>query len=357
VAQEGVVDQAKLDQFLMKFVNDLGANFHGPTILIGEKLGLYRALAGSSGMSSSELATATGTSERYVREWLAAQAASGYVTLHEDGRRFFLTPEQAFALADESSPAYIPGAFYLASAAYKDEPRILEAFRTGKGVGWHEHSPDLFVGTEKFFRPGYIANLVPKWLPALEGVVPKLERGARVADVGCGHGSSTIVMAKAFPNSRFIGYDYHDASIEAARAESQKSGVENNTEFHVATAQSFPGRDFDLVAFFDCLHDMGDPKGAASHVRRSMKDDGTWMVVEPMSQETLRENLNPVGRIYYSASVGICTPAALAQEGGMSLGSQTPDSVLREIATSAGFRRFRRATDTPFNRVFEVRLN
>src|SRR5271170_4222545 len=247
------VDPARLDEFMMRVVQDLGANLHGPTILIGEKLGLYRALAESSGMTSDELARATQTSERYVREWLAAQAASGYVSVRADGKSFFLNSEQSFALADESSPAYIPGAFYIAAAAYKDEPRILEAFRNGKGVGWHEHSPDLFVGTEKFFRPGYIANLFPSWLPALTGVVAKLERGASVADVGCGHGSSTIVMAKAFPKSHFVGYDYHKASIQAARSGAKKAGVSKRVDFRVASAQSYPGSDFDLVAFFDCL--------------------------------------------------------------------------------------------------------
>jgi SAM-dependent methyltransferase len=357
MTEKVALNPAKFQQFMAQFVQDLGANLHGPTILLGAKLGLYRALDGSDGMTSVELAKVTQTSERYVREWLAAQAAAGYVTPRPDGKTFFLSPEQAFTLADEASPAYIPGAFYIAAAAYKDEPRILEAFRSGKGVGWHEHNPDLFFGTEKFFRPGYVANLVSNWLPALTGVVAKLENGGKVADVGCGYGASTIVMAKAFPKTKFFGFDYHDASILAARAEAKKAGVEGSVTFEVAGAQSYPGRDYDLVAFFDCLHDMGDPKGAAVHVRSTLKKDGTWMVVEPMAHETLAANLNPIGRIFYSASVGVCTPASLAQEGGMSLGSQAPDSTLREIALGAGFARFERATETPFNRVFAGRLD
>jgi SAM-dependent methyltransferase len=357
MTEKTAVDPARLNEFLMRFVQDFGANLHGPTILLGAQLGLYHALGESSGMTSEQLAHATKTSERYVREWLAAQAASGYVSLRPDGTTFYLTPEQAFTLADESSPAYLPGAFYIAAALYKDQPRILEAFRTGRGVGWHEHCPELFVGTEKFFRPGYVANLVSSWLPALPGVVAKLERGGKVADVGCGHGASTIVMAKAFPKTRFVGFDYHEPSIVAARAEAKKAGVDGHVEFEVGSAQSYPGRGYDLVAFFDCLHDMGDPKGAAAHVRSTLNPDGTWMVVEPMAQANLAGNLNPVGRIFYSASVGICTPASLSQDGGASLGSQASDGVLRDLALSAGFSRFRRATETPFNRVFEGRLD
>jgi SAM-dependent methyltransferase len=357
MSEQRAVDPTKLNEFVGRFVLDLGANFHGPTILLGAKLGLYKGLAGGSGKTSHELAKGTGTDERCVREWLAGQAASGYVSVHPDGKTFYLTPEQEFTLADEASPAYLPGAFYIAAAAYKDEPRVLEAFRTGKGVGWHEHSPDLFIGTEKFFRPGYVANLVPSWIPALTGMVAKLERGAKVADVGCGRGSSTIVMAKAFPKSHFVGFDYHEASIEGARAEAKKAGVEHSVEFQVAAAQSYPGTGYDLVAFFDCLHDMGDPKGAAVHVRSTLKPDGSWMVVEPMANEKLTENVNPVGRVFYNASVSLCVPAAMSQEGGMSLGAQTPDSALRELALGAGFHSFRRATETPFNRVFEGRLS
>ncbi|MCI4326535.1 MAG: class I SAM-dependent methyltransferase [Thermoplasmata archaeon] len=355
--EKPAVDPTKLHEFVLRFVQDFGANLHGPTILLGAQLGLYRALGDSSGMTSEQLARATTTSERYVREWLAAQAASGYVSLRPDGATFYLTAEQAFTLADESSPAYLPGAFSIAAALYKDQPRILEAFRTGTGVGWHEHSPELFVGTEKFFRPGYVANLVSQWLPALPGIVEKLERGGKVADVGCGHGASTIVMAKAFPKTRFVGFDSHEGSIVAARAAAKKAGVDGTVEFQVAAAQSYPGREYDLVAFFDCLHDMGDPKGAAAHVRSTLRPDGTWMVVEPMAQSNLAANLNPIGRIFYSASVGICTPASLSQAGGSSLGAQAPDAVLQEIALAAGFSRFRRATETPFNRVFEGRLD
>jgi 2-polyprenyl-3-methyl-5-hydroxy-6-metoxy-1,4-benzoquinol methylase len=269
--------------------------------------------------------------------------------------KYSMTPEQTFTLANEDSPVYIPGVFYVISSLYKDRGKIADAFRTGKGLGWHEHHNDLFLGVYKFFRPGYLANLVSAWLPSLEGVMPKLEAGARVADVGCGYGASTVIMAKAFPKSRFFGYDYHLESIEWARDAAVTGGVSNNTTFEVATAKDYRGEGYDLVAFFDCFHDMGDPIGIAKHVRSSMKADGTWMIVEPYANERLEQNLNPVGRVYYNASSMICVPSSLAQEVGLALGAQTSDSRLREIVTSAGFTRFRRATETPFNRVFEVR--
>lgn len=354
---EGIVrvDQEKLNQFLGKFVADLGATFHAPTVVIGEKLGLYKAMAGGAEWTSQELASKTGTSERYVREWLAAQAASGYVMYNHLSRKYWLSPEQAFALADEGSPAYLPGAFYLAASLFKDEPRVLEAFKTGKGVGWHEHDGDLFRGTEKFFRPGYAGNLVSSWLPALDGVVAKLERGGKVADVGCGHGASTIIMAKAYPNSRFVGYDYHAPSIQVARATAEREGVSDRVSFEVAPAKSYPGKHFDLVTVFDALHDMGDPAGAAAHVRQSLTLDGTWMIVEPYANEKVEDNLNPVGRIFYSASTMICTGASLAQEAGLALGSQASDTRLRELVLRGGFTSFRRATQTPFNRIFEAK--
>jgi 2-polyprenyl-3-methyl-5-hydroxy-6-metoxy-1,4-benzoquinol methylase len=354
-AQPATVDQGKLNQFLGRFVADLGATLHAPTVIIGDKLGLYRAMAGAGELTSSEIASMTGTSERYVREWLASQAASGYVMYNHLSKKYWLTPEQAFTLADEASPAYLPGAFYIAASVFKDEPRILEAFRTGTGLGWHEHDGDLFTGTEKFFRPGYAGNLVSSWLPALDGVVEKLERGGRVADVGCGHGSSTIIMAKAYPNSTFVGYDYHGPSIETARREAERQGLGDRVRFEVAAAGSYPGKGFDLVTVFDALHDMGDPVGAASHVLQSLKPEGTWMLVEPYANERLEENLNPVGRIFYSASTAICTGASLAQEVGLALGAQAGDSRLREVVTRGGFTRFRRATQTPFNRVFEAK--
>jgi SAM-dependent methyltransferase len=349
------VNQEKLNQFLGKFVGDLGATFHAPTVLIGEKLGLYKAMAGEEELTPGELASKTGTHERYIREWLASQAASGYAMYNPKTGKYWLSPEQAVALADESSPAYIPGAFYLAAAVMKDEPKILAAFKSGKGVGWHEHDIDLFKGTEKFFRPGYAANIVPAWLPALDGVVSKLEEGAKVADVGCGHGTSTIIMAKAYPKSSFVGYDYHKESISKAREIASKEGLGDRVKFEVAAAKTYPGKDFDLVAVFDALHDMGDPAGAAAHVLHSLKKDGTWMIVEPFANEKLEDNLNPVGRLFYSASSQICTEASRSQEVGLALGAQASDSQLRDVVMEGGFTRFRRATETPFNRVFEAR--
>ena len=348
------IDQEKLDQFLGRFVGDFGATLHAATIITGEKLGLYKALADGP-MTPGELASKTGTHERYVREWCAAQAASGYAEYDAKTGRYWLTPEQAFALADETSPAYIPGAFLIAASMIKDEPAITEAFRTGKGVGWHQHHHDLFSGTAKFFRPSYAGNLVGSWLPALDGVVKKLEAGARVADVGCGYGITTVLMAKAYPRSTFVGYDYHAPSIEAARAEAAREGVSDRVHFEVAAAKEYPGKDFDLVAFFDCLHDMGDPIGASRHVRGSLKPDGTWLIVEPFAHDRVEQNLNPVGRVYYSASTHICTPASLSQEVGLGLGAQAGESKLREVILAGGFGKVRRATETPFNLVLEAR--
>jgi 2-polyprenyl-3-methyl-5-hydroxy-6-metoxy-1,4-benzoquinol methylase len=350
------VDQDKLNQFVGKFVSDLGASVHGPTILLGEQLGLYKALAAAKGpMTPKELADKTSTSERYIREWLAGQAASGYVNHDATTGKFSMSPEQAFTLASEDSPVYIPGAFYIVASLYRDHRKLAEAYRTGKGFGWHEHHNDLFLGTQKFFKPGYLANLVSSWLPSLEGVVPKLQRGARVADVGCGHGASTIIMAKAFPKSNFVGYDYHLESIEMARNISVTEGVTGNTDFEVALAKDYKGGDYDLVTFFDCLHDMGDPMGAAKHVYESLKPDGTWMIVEPNAKESVQENLNPVGRVFYNASSMVCVPSSLAQEIGLGLGAQASDADLRKVIKGGGFTRIRKATETPFNRVFEAR--
>lgn len=349
------VDQDKLNQFLGKFVADAGASIHGPTVLIGEQLGLYRAIAASGPITSSELAKKTGTNERMIREWLAGQAASGYVNYNSSTGKYSMTPEQEFTLVNEDSPAYIPGIFYSIASIYKDQRKIADAYKTGKGLGWHEHHNDLFIGTNKFFRPGYLANLVSAWLPSLEGAVPKLKAGAQVADVGCGLGASTIIMAKAFPKSKFVGYDYHLESIEWARNAAITEGVTENADFEQAYAKNYPGKDYDLVTFFDCLHDMGDPAGAAKHVYSSLKHDGTWMIVEPYAHERIEENLNPVGRVFYNASATICVPASISQEVGLGLGAQVGDSKLREVVTSGGFTRFRRATETPFNRVFEAR--
>jgi SAM-dependent methyltransferase len=348
------IDQAKLDEFLGRFVADLGAVFAAPAVVVGDRLGLYKALAATGPATAAELAARTGTSERYVAEWLAGQAAGGYVTYDPAAGRFLLTEEQAFALADETSPAFVPGAFQLATSTIKDEPRIAEAFRTGGGLGWDQHHADLWQGTERFFRPGYAANLVDAWIPALDGVAAKLAAGARVADVGCGHGASTILLAQAFPRSTFTGYDYHPRSIEWARKAAADAGVSDRVSFAVAPADAFPGGGYDLVAIFDALHDVGDPLAAAAHVRRSLAPDGTFLLVEPAAGERLEDNLNPVGRIFYSASAFICVPNARSQ-GGPGLGNQVPEAAWRELLAEAGFGRVRRAAETPFNRVFEAR--
>ena len=349
------VDQAKLNEFMGKMLNDMGAAASGALVVIGDKLGLYKALAEGGPLTPAQLAAKTGTAERYVKEWLAAQAAAGYVEFQPAAGTYSLSAEQAMALADEKSPAFVAGAYDVIASMFKDEPKISDAFKSGRGVGWHEHSPCLFRGTERFFRPGYAANLVQNWLPALEGVREKLERGVTVADVGCGHGSSTIVMAKAFPKSKFIGFDYHAPSVERARQAAREAGVESQCTFEIASAKTYPGAGFDLVTFFDCLHDMGDPVGASRHVRQSLAADGTWMIVEPFAQDDVQGNLNPVGRIFYAASTMICVPASLSQEIGLALGAQAGETRLKQVVTSGGFTRFRRATETPFNLVLEAR--
>jgi SAM-dependent methyltransferase len=349
------INQAKLEKFMGQAVGEMGAAMNAALVILGERLGLYKAMAGGGAMTSAELAGKTGTSERYVREWLAAQAAGGYVAYDAATGRYTLPDEQAFALAVEDSPAYLPGAFQIISAVFKDQTRIAEAFRTGAGVGWHEHDPDLFEGTERFFRPNYAANLVSSWIPALDGVEAKLRAGAKVADVGCGHGASTVLMAQAYPKSQFVGFDYHGPSIEQAWKSASQAGVQDRVGFQVAWAKGFPGKGYDLVAFFDCLHDMGDPAGAAAHVRETLAPGGTWMIVEPYANDHLEENLNPVGRVYYCASTMICTPASRAQEVGLALGAQAGEARLRDVVTSGGFTHFRRAAQTPFNLVFEAR--
>jgi len=344
----------KLNALVGQFVNDLGATVHSGMVVIGERLGLYKALA-SGPMTPAELAAKTQTDERYVREWLSSQAAGGYVSYDEKTKKFSLSEEQAFALANEDSPAYLPGAFQLAWGSLVAVPRIAESFRTGAGMGWHEHDESVFHGCEKFFRPGYAANLMSAWIPALDGVKEKLEAGARAADVGCGKGASTLLMAQAFPKSRFIGFDYHDKSIEGARDSAKRQGIAERVTFDVASAKNFPGKDYDFVAVFDCLHDMGDPVGAAKHVRQSLAKDGTWMIVEPFANDDLKDNLNPVGRVYYSFSTLLCTPCSRSQEVGLCLGAQAGEKRIREVVTSAGFTRFRRAAETPFNIVYEAR--
>jgi len=346
------LDESKLNAFMGKAVGDIGAAMHAALVVVGDKLGLYKAMAGAGWLTSSELADKTKTSERYVREWLNANAASGYVSYDPATQRYELPTEQAFAL----TVLDIPGAFHIISSCFKDEPKITKAFRTGEGVGWHEHDANLFFGTERFFRPGYENYLMTAWIPALEGVVEKLKAGANVADVGCGHGASTLLMAKAFPKSSFFGFDYHSGSIEHARHLAGRDGLMDFVTFEVASSKSYPANGgYDLVAFFDCLHDMGDPTGAARHVLSTLKPDGTWMIVEPFAGDRPEDNHNPVGRIFYSASTMICTPASLAQEVGAALGAQAGEERIRKVVTDAGFTRFRRAAQTPFNLIYEVR--
>ena len=349
------IDEAKLEAFMGQALTDMGAIISAPLMVIGEKLGLYKAMAGAGPLSSQEVAERSGAAERNVREWLRNQAAGGYVTYDPESDRYALPDEQALALADEDSPFYILGVYESIASLYADEDQILEAFRSGGGMGWHEHDHRLFRGTERFFRPGYRAHLVTEWIPALEGVQAKLERGAKVADVGCGHGASTVIMAKAFPNSEFFGFDYHDASIQRARKAAQEAGVGDRITFEVASAKDYPDGGYDLVCVFDCLHDMGDPVGASAHVLETLDSDGTWMIVEPFANDRVEENLNSVGRVFYGASTVICTPASLAQEVGLALGAQAGEAQLTDVLKQGGFSRVRRATETPFNLILEAR--
>jgi SAM-dependent methyltransferase len=357
ITEGTALDEQKLMEFVFRAVDEVGATLNAALVVMGDKLGLYRALAGTCALTAEELAARTGTAERYVREWLNAQAAGGYVEYDAATGRYRLPPEQTVALTDEESPAYLPGFFQIALGSVLDSPRITQAVRSGDGVGWHEHGHDVHEGCERFFRPGYNANLIGSWLPALDGVVAKLDRGAWVADVGCGHGASTILMAQAFPRSTFVGSDYHDGSIATARTRAEQAGVSDRVLFEVAAACAFPGRgyDLDLVTMFDCLHYMGDPVGVARHVRETLAPDGTWMIVEPAAGDSVEDNLNPVGRAYYGFSTLLCTPASLAQEVGLALGAQAGEARIREVVESAGFSRFRRVAETPFNLVFEAR--
>jgi SAM-dependent methyltransferase len=349
------IDMEKLMGFVFRAVDEVGATLNTALVVMGDRLGLYRALAGAGPLTPAELAQRTGTAERYVREWLNAQAAGAYVDYDPDSGRYTLPAEYAIALTDESSPAYLPGFFQTAFGSVLDSPRITEAAKTSKGVGWHEHNQDVFDGVERFFRAGYNAHLVAEWLPALDTVVGKLERGATVADVGCGHGASTILMAQAFPASTFVGSDYHEGSITTARQRAAQAGVSDRVRFEVAPASSYSGTGYDLVTMFDCLHDMGDPVGAARHVRQSLAADGTWMIVEPIAGDRVEDNINPVGRAYYGFSTLLCTPASLSQEVGLALGAQAGEARIRDVVTQAGLTRFRRASETPFNAVFEAR--
>jgi SAM-dependent methyltransferase len=348
------IDEQKLGAFMNQAVGELGATLGAALVVIGDQLGLYKAMAGAGPLTSSQLAERTSTTERYVREWLNAQAAGGYVTYDAATRTFTLPPEQALALADESSPFFVCGAFQGFASLVRDEPKIREAFRSGAGVGWHEHHHDLFEGTERFFRTGYNTHLVGQWIPALDGVEAKLRGGSRVADVGCGLGASTILMAKAYPMSEFTGFDYHPESIEGARKRAMDAGVADRVRFAVAPASGFEGT-YDLVCMFDCLHDMGDPVGAARHVLEALEKEGTWLIVEPFANDNVEDNLNPIGRVYYGASTLVCTPASLSQEVGLGLGAQAGEARLRDVVTAGGFTHFRRATETPFNLVLEAR--
>ncbi|NKM24313.1 class I SAM-dependent methyltransferase [Rhizobium laguerreae] len=348
-------DMQKLDALVGRLVGDVGAAMSGALVVLGDKVGLFKAMADGTPMSVQDLAAKTGVKERYVREWLSAQAAADYIAYDEKTDRFSLTPEQAMVFAEENSPAFFVGAFEVVQSMWMDEPKVADAFRTGKGLGWHEHSTCLFRGTERFFRPGYNSHLVNEWIPALAGVEEKIKAGASVADVGCGHGASTILMAQAYPASCFTGFDYHGPSIERAKAAAEDAGVSDRVTFEQGSAAEFPGRGYDMVAMFDCLHDMGDPVGAGRHVKETLGPNGTWLIVEPFAHDHLKDNLNPVGRVYYGASTMICTPASLSQEVGLGLGAQAGEMKLRKVALDAGFTHFRRATETPFNMVFEVR--
>ncbi|MFJ8958058.1 class I SAM-dependent methyltransferase [Lentzea sp. NPDC102401] len=349
------VDTDKLMQFVFRAVDEVGATLNAALVVMGDKLGYYRAMASGDPISPAELADRTGTAEPYAREWLNAQAAGSYVTYDPATSRYTLPIEHAVALTVEDSPAFLPGMFQIALGTVHDAGRVLDAARGGSGVGWHEHNTDVHLGCERFFRPNYAANLIEGWLPALDGVTAKLQAGARVADVGCGHGASTILMAQAFPKSFFTGSDYHPESIEIARERAAAAGVGDRVTFEVASAKEFSGRDYDLVTMFDCLHDMGDPVGAARHVRDAVASDGTWMIVEPMAGDHVEDNLNPVGRTYYGFSTLLCTPASLSQDVGLALGTQAGPARIRDVAVAGGFTRFAGVAQTPFNQVLEVR--
>ena len=348
------IDDQKMNAFMEHFVADIGAVLHAPLVVLGEQLGLYRTLA-KEPHTAMGLARETATAERYVAEWLAANAAAGYVQYDPATSSYHMTEEQVAALADADSPFFIPGAFLVAMAMFRDESKIAEVFRSGRGFGWHQHDRSLFAGTAKFFRANYIGNLISSWIPALTGVQEKLESGARVADIGCGFGASTVLMAKAFPNSRFYGFDYHADSVAAARRAAESAGVLHRVSFETSSAKAFPGERYDLITFFDCLHDMGDPESVARHALSALAPGGTCMIVEPFAHDSVQENLNPIGRIFYSASTMICTPASKADEGGLALGAQAGEARIGRLIRNAGFTRFRRAAETPFNLVFEAR--
>lgn len=347
------IDQGKLNEFMGKAIGDIGAALSANMVLLGDKLGLYKAMATMSPVTPAELAKATKTSERYIREWLGNQAAGGYVTYEAGTGRYRLPEEQAMALADENSPCFLPGVFQVIAATFSANPKIEQRFKTGKGLGWDQHDHRLFEGTERFFRPNYLGNLIANWIPSLDGVETMLKRGAKVADVGCGFGASTIIMAQAYPRSTFFGFDYHTPSILTARKRAKKAGLKN-VEFATAKSTNYPGKKYDFVAHFDCLHDMGDPIGAAKHVKKILAQHGTWLIVEPFANDRVEDNLNPVGRVFYAASTMVCVPVSLASNG-PALGAQAGEARLRDVVMKGGFTRFRRTTQTPFNLVLEAR--
>jgi 2-polyprenyl-3-methyl-5-hydroxy-6-metoxy-1,4-benzoquinol methylase len=347
------INEDAMMAFLGKVIGDFGAALSASLVYIGQKLGLYKALAGSSA-TPAELAKKTSTNERYVREWLINQASGGYVNYDAATGRYSMSPEQTVALTDESSPFFVGGGFFVIKAMTNAVSKIENAFKNGGGLLWGDNDPDLFVGTERFFRPGYAAHLIPSWIPSLQGIEDKLKNGGRVADIGCGHGSSTIIMAQAYPNSRFWGFDNHDKSIETARERAKDAGVSDRVTFEVANASDFPGEKYDLITFFDCLHDMGDPIGACKHASASLSDDGCALIVEPMAGNTIEENFNPIGRTFSAASTLCCTPNSMALHG-PALGAVASEETLRQITKQGGFSQMRRATETPFNRIFEAR--
>lgn len=355
-AQNGAaLDEAKLNAFIGQMLTDLGGASSIAMVRMGDALGFYKDLHTKGPMTSAELAKSANVDERYLREWLSNQAASNYLSYDAGSSKFSLPAEQAMIFANEESPVYMMGGFDLMAALLDNQPKVQAAFKSGEGVAWGDQAGCMFCAVARFFRPGYLNHLVGTWLPALGGVIDKLKRGAKVADVGCGHGWSTVLMAKAFPASQFIGYDFHAGSIENARAHAESHGVSANAQFEIGLAKDYPGKDFDLVTCFDCLHDMGDPAGAAAHIRQSLKSDGTWMIVEPMAGDTLQQNMNPVGRLYYAASTMICLPTSRSQEVGAALGAQAGEARLREVIQKGGFSKVRRATETPFNMILEAR--
>jgi len=353
--QSDRIDQSKLSAFLNRAIADLAAGYGGVMVSLGRQLGLYEALAGAGPLSSHEVASLAGCAERYVREWLNSQVAGGYLTYHPTSQTYELSPEQALVLADKNSPTYIAPAWEVPASMWADQSKAIEAFRTGKGVPWSDHDGRLYCGSAAFYRNGYRKQLVPEWLPALDGIVEKLTAGATVADIGCGHGHSTILMAEAFPHSRFYGSDPHEESVAAARENARAAGVEDRVQFAIGTAKTFPERGLDLICFCDCLHDMGDPVGAVRHMRKALSKDGTVMVVEPLGRDQVEENINPVSRIYYSASTTLCCAHSLSEEVGLALGAQAGESRLQRVFREAGFTRFRKAKETPFNLILEVR--